>query len=181
MPKLFTKHPGVAHSVCFQSLDVISNAANILVHKSFEINLRLFLSFSLGWIPTSGIAELKVKHILEAFDPSATRPSRQMPASTPPSSAGEGHFPAEALAAISSFKIWRVEKWKCVFVLIYIALMAGEMRHFLYFGALLKSSLWVASLSPCLLWSHPAYVSPSLVFKDGVGGEDGHVSMWEYG
>ena len=66
---------------------------------------------------------------------------RQMPTSTPPSSAEEGHFPAEALDAISSFKIWRVEKWKCVFVLIYIALVAGEIRHFLYFGALFKSSL----------------------------------------
>ena len=60
---------------------------------------------------------------------------------TPPASAGEGHFPAEARNAISSFKIRRVEKWKCVFVLISVALVAGEIRHFLCFGVLFKSSL----------------------------------------
>ena len=78
---------------------------------------------------------------MEAFDPSTNLPSRQAPPSTPPASAGEGHFPADARNAISSLRIGQVEKWKSVCVLISVALVAGEIRHFLCFGVLFKSSL----------------------------------------
>ena len=74
-----------------------------------------------------------------------------------------------------------MEKWKCVFVLICVTLVAGEIRHFCALGSFLGLLSEFASSSPLLLRSRPAYVSPSLVFKDGVGGEDSHVNMWECG
>lgn len=103
-----------------------------------------------------------------------------MPTSDLPSRCMGGSFPSNSPGRHQRFHNLTGGNMAACFCGLH-ALVTGEMRRFPYLALLFK-----LSLVSCLLRPSPVVVSsgicvPIFGFEEGIGGEDGHVGVWECG